>query len=214
MSPSPYQEKPNHQIHGCRDTFGFRAELFRPVGLPGAVGVRRGRMNLCGTDRDMTKDDGPIRLGAVRWLSATELLRTGLKVVLAGVFGQYADKREMQHGPMFEQSHFDHRGDGDLWFDFVSDVGDGFNASYSVASLLASDLASPADGEVLPRGDLLIMGGDQGRRTSAAGARARSVRTSRSGYHAGGGCSPSTYSWTRISTSPARLLSRRGRRHR
>ncbi|MEH1126947.1 metallophosphoesterase family protein [Micromonospora sp. CPCC 206061] len=101
------------------------------------------------------------RLGAVRWLSPTELVRTGLKAVLAGVFGQYADRREMQQGPMFEQSTFPHTGDGEFWFDYVSDIGDGFDATYSVASLLASDLDLPEAGGVLPRGSVLVMGGDQ-----------------------------------------------------
>jgi hypothetical protein len=101
------------------------------------------------------------RLGAVRWLSPTELIRTGLKAVLAAVFGQYADRREMQQGPMFEQSSFAHSGEGEFWFDYVSDLGDGFDATYSVASLLASDLDPPGAGVVLPRGSVLVMGGDQ-----------------------------------------------------
>ncbi|GLI02401.1 metallophosphoesterase family protein [Phytohabitans aurantiacus] len=101
------------------------------------------------------------RLGAVRWLSPTELVRTGLKAVLAAVFGQYADRREMQQGPMFEQSAFPHTGEGEFWFDYVSDIGDGFDATYSVASLLASDLDPPDAGGVLPRGSVLVMGGDQ-----------------------------------------------------
>jgi hypothetical protein len=50
----------------------------------------------------------PVRLPAVRWLSPTELLRTGAKAALAMVFGQYADKRELQQGPLFEQPPFGH----------------------------------------------------------------------------------------------------------
>src|SRR4029453_9461198 len=60
----------------------------------------------------------------------------------------------------------------DFWFDYVSDVGDGFDATYSVASLVASELsvpdpASPADvsGRAaslrMPRGEVVVMGGDQ-----------------------------------------------------
>jgi hypothetical protein len=101
------------------------------------------------------------QLGAVRWLSPTELVRTGLKAVLAAVFGQYADRREMQQGPMFEQSSFEHPATGEFWFDYVSDIGDGFDATYSVASLLASDLDVPEAGGVLPHGNVLVMGGDQ-----------------------------------------------------
>jgi len=97
----------------------------------------------------------------VRWLSPSALLRTGVMATLAHTFGQYADRREMQQGQLFEQSYFQHSGDGDFWFDYVSDIGDGFNATYSVASLLAGDVALPDGGETLRRGQVLIMGGDQ-----------------------------------------------------
>ena len=114
------------------------------------------------------------RARAVRWLSPTELSRTGLKVLLGSLFGQYVDKREMQQGPSFDQGLcFDHTigvgGGTDIgagepyWLDFVSDIGDGFDATYSVASLLAGDLegVDGADGEVLRRGSILVMGGDE-----------------------------------------------------
>ena len=49
---------------------------------------------------------------AVRWLSPTELGRTGLKVLLGSLFGQYVDKREIQQGPSFDQGVcFDHTGE-------------------------------------------------------------------------------------------------------
>ena len=52
-----------------------------------------------------------------------------------------------------------------FWFDFVSDVGDGFNSSYQVSRLLAQqtlDVTTPSSGgkKTLPRGSLLINGGD------------------------------------------------------
>jgi len=42
----------------------------------------------------------------------------------------------------------------------VADLGDGFNATYSVAYLLAQPQLE-AGGRVLPRGQVLLMGGDQ-----------------------------------------------------
>ncbi len=49
---------------------------------------------------------------------------------------------------------------GDMWIDFVSDLGDGFNATYTMAHLLAQpELEVYA--EKLPRGKVLIMGGDE-----------------------------------------------------
>jgi hypothetical protein len=94
---------------------------------------------------------------AVRWLAPKVLVTTGLQSLIAGIFGSYADKRELQGGLPAIIHHYD---DGDeLWFDFVADLGDGFDATYSVASLLAAselDLDGPT-----PRGRLLIMGGDE-----------------------------------------------------
>lgn len=48
----------------------------------------------------------------------------------------------------------------DYWFDYVADLGDGFAATYSVAELLARDTLT-VDDHTLPRGQLLLMGGDQ-----------------------------------------------------
>jgi hypothetical protein len=110
----------------------------------------------------------------VRWLSPTELGRTGLKVLLGLLLGQYVDKREMQDGPTFHQGpYFDHTdapAGEPYWLDYVSDIGDGFDPTYSVASLIAGDIdgsdvnAPDIDGGgegVLPRGSVLVMGGDE-----------------------------------------------------
>jgi hypothetical protein len=106
------------------------------------------------------------RARAVRWLSPTELGRAALKVLLGSQFGQYVDKRETQQGPAFEQGpYFDHSNTAageEFWLDYVSDIGDGFDATYSVASLLATDLKG-VDGSSgdLQRGAVLVMGGDE-----------------------------------------------------
>ena len=72
-------------------------------------------------------------------------------------------------GSAFDFSHCKHSSAGSsqddgFWFDFVSDVGDGFNSSYQVARLLAQptlDIDTPSLGRrTLPRGKLLINGGD------------------------------------------------------
>jgi hypothetical protein len=96
---------------------------------------------------------------AVPWLSPTLLAATGLRVVLADQFGAYLDKRELQNAlPAYLHSEGE---DGEeLWFDYVADLGDGFNATYSVAYLLAQPELT-VGGERLPRGRFLVMGGDQ-----------------------------------------------------
>lgn len=59
---------------------------------------------------------------------------------------------------------FDHYNERqDLWFDFVADTGDGGNSSYAVARLLAQpSIQVKLNGSMhmLPRGDLLLIGGD------------------------------------------------------
>ncbi|MEV4319508.1 metallophosphoesterase [Actinocrispum sp. NPDC049592] len=97
------------------------------------------------------------RQDPVRWLMPPVLVTTGIKSVLAGIFGSYADKRELQRGLPSTV----HSCDGEeLWFDFVADVGDGFNATFSIASLLAAPELR-LDEKTLPRGRILIMGGDE-----------------------------------------------------
>jgi hypothetical protein len=96
----------------------------------------------------------------VGWLAPLLLLSTGLRTLLAILFGAYLDKRELQNA--LDGSWFDHSAtdDGELWLDYVADLGDGFHATYSVAWLLAQSRLEVA-GVSLPRGRLLLMGGDQ-----------------------------------------------------
>jgi hypothetical protein len=114
---------------------------------------------------------------AVRWLAPAELWRAGVKVALSSVFAAYADKREIQAslpaGPAL-----DRRGgpEGDeLWIDYVADLGDGFDATCTVASLLAADKLEPAHPPggtgtpgPLPRAGLLVLGGDEVYPTASA----------------------------------------------
>lgn len=98
----------------------------------------------------------------VRWLEPRELLDAGLRVVLSAIFGAYADKRELL--AIQPSEHFSYSDEEELWIDYVSDLGDGFDATYAVASTLASEsLDFSHDGEQYStrRGRMLVMGGDQ-----------------------------------------------------
>ena len=100
---------------------------------------------------------------AVRWLAPAELKTMGLSL-LSLVFGTYADKRELQQG--FDSTLLDLSepppGDGAFWLDYTADTGDGFAATFTVASLLAQErLQVPGVAGDLPRGDLLVLGGDE-----------------------------------------------------
>jgi len=94
----------------------------------------------------------------VPWLGPVLLAATGARVALADQFGAYLDKRELQN--TFPKRVYDHSQPDDQWVDFVADLGDGFNATYSVAYLLAQP-ELPVGAARLPRGDVLVMGGDQ-----------------------------------------------------
>lgn len=106
----------------------------------------------------------PLELGftprkPVPWLAPLLLISTGLRTLLAMLFGAYLDKRELQNA--FGDGTFRQVGpDGGLWLDYVADLGDGFDATYSIAYLLAQpELA--VEGHRLPRAQTLVMGGDQ-----------------------------------------------------
>lgn len=96
----------------------------------------------------------------VDWFNPLQLAHTGLQVVVSSLFGSYADKREMMtfaEKPFYDYSHRE-----ELWFDYAADLGDGFDSTYAVASLLAAPkLKVNGVEQPLPRGELLVLGGDE-----------------------------------------------------
>jgi hypothetical protein len=99
----------------------------------------------------------------VPWLSPVLLAGTGVRVVLAELFGAYLDKRELQDAlpsEMFDERPVEGSDQGELWIDYAADTGDGFNPTYSIAYLLAQPVLD-LDGTTLPRGELVVLGGDQ-----------------------------------------------------
>lgn len=115
----------------------------------------------------------------VRWLSPDQLTATGIRALLSTVFGAYADRREVQaalhqavetsegdseHAPTDGVVYkYDQRtSENGFWIDFVADLGDGFDSTYSIAWLLSRPTLPAKKGQPETcRGDLLIMGGDQ-----------------------------------------------------
>ena len=114
--------------------------------------------------------DAPEELGfhrrtMVRWFDPVQLAGTGIQVGVSSVFGSYSDKREIQAAlaPAAEP-HREHADDEELWFDYVADLGDGFEATYTVAHFLARPaLRLEREGGAwdTERGRILVMGGDQ-----------------------------------------------------
>ena len=106
------------------------------------------------------------------WFEPVLLAKLLLKVIISDVFGQYADRRlisaaldrirEEDLGKRTDISQLVKDETGAVWFDYVSDLGDGFDATYAIAYLLAQpELQVKGCEDPLPRGNLVVMGGDQ-----------------------------------------------------
>ncbi len=105
---------------------------------------------------------GFVRRPMVRWLDPHQLVDTAARVVLSGIFGSYADNRELQ--ALVEAEVLDRSEGPELWFDYVADLGDGWDSTYTVARLLAAeqlDLDCAGRTVTTERGRILVMGGDQ-----------------------------------------------------
>jgi hypothetical protein len=106
----------------------------------------------------------------VPWLAPRLLLSTGVRTLLAILFGAYLDKRELQNslpGNVIAEPGTD----GEVWIDYIADLGDGFDATYSMAYLLVQQgLAVEGVDDTLPRGEVLVLGGDQVYPTASAPA--------------------------------------------
>jgi hypothetical protein len=111
----------------------------------------------------------------VRWYSPAHLISTGWRSVVSEIFGQYADQRIMQatidgFAPdvirkiVGRYDYTDLRrlsADDTIWVDYVADLGDGFDSTYAIASLISAPNLDIEGAGKLPGGKLLVMGGDQ-----------------------------------------------------
>jgi len=130
----------------------------------------------------------------VRWLAPVEMARGAYGAFFGGLFGKFADNREHQallRSPVVhcgaltmarattdlerdplrwhmddDEDEVDGADDKDFTFDFVSDVGDGFSATFGVARLLARPQIEKHEMDdceeyTLERGSMLIHGGDE-----------------------------------------------------
>jgi hypothetical protein len=102
----------------------------------------------------------------VRWFDPVQLAGTALQVVVSSLFGAYSDKREIQAALAPDASPSkEYADDGELWLDYVADLGDGFESTYTMAHLLSCPQLSLSNAAgrswETERGRLLVMGGDQ-----------------------------------------------------
>lgn len=111
----------------------------------------------------------------VSWFAPGMIFQAAVKAAVSSLFGNYADKREMEavldlrlpatEAKEIEDLHESFKKEKELWFDFISDTGDGFNSTYSVAVTAAADklkvLLASGQMKELFRGKILFLGGDQ-----------------------------------------------------
>jgi hypothetical protein len=114
------------------------------------------------------------------WFELGLLAKLLWRVVVSDLFGQYADRRlivaaldpasdeelvnraqQFMPGQINEHDcRFTPDADGSVWIDFVADLGDGFDATYAIASLLSQETLT-VGGHTTQRGQMLLMGGDE-----------------------------------------------------
>jgi hypothetical protein len=109
----------------------------------------------------------------VDWLDPVMLAQIGMRTIVSGTLGEYADQRLMQaatdrvtEADLRRRYNYSARLDGavpdEFWIDYISDLGDGFEATYAMAYTMAPDLLRvEGSSEALTAGHILIMGGDQ-----------------------------------------------------
>lgn len=71
--------------------------------------------------------------------------------------------RKKYPGCIYDYSTKSKTANGEFWFDFMADCGDGFNSSYQISRLLAQpDIVVTKNDQkmLLPRGEFLVIGGD------------------------------------------------------
>lgn len=114
----------------------------------------------------------------VGWYDPGQLMKTANEVLVSTILGKHADRRLVQVLTPEKIQTYDYckvipaESNGattayqqspdreEIWIDYVSDLGDGWNPTYAVAYHLAQNELT-VGGQTLPRGDILIMGGDE-----------------------------------------------------
>ena len=109
----------------------------------------------------------PSQRRPVQWYSPPVLLQSGKELVSSADFLRNADRRDTfpsRIEPISALAGEAATDEAPLWFDFISDTGDGGSATYTVArAALRRDLpVTRRDGSAttLPEGRLLLLGGD------------------------------------------------------
>src|SRR5947209_16803246 len=107
----------------------------------------------------------------VGWYDPGQLGRTAIKVLSSTIIGGQSDFRNIESLAVGTNEIYDYTRDennklaGEIWIDYVADLGDGWNSTYAIANTVAQEqlnLSGP-DGPAhhTKRGTLLVFGGDE-----------------------------------------------------
>lgn len=109
----------------------------------------------------------------VGWYNPVQLLHTASEVFISTVFGKHADRRLLESlvdaNNLNKKLYYDFfdKDKKEMWLDYISDVGDGFDSTYTMAYHLARpqlDLPLLKNNQIshsTKQGEILIFGGDE-----------------------------------------------------
>ncbi len=120
------------------------------------------------------------RLPMVNWFDVGQLATTAVKIIFSTAIGQQSDKRIIQALSSMKKDFYDYschytgsnekaeldksRPRKEMWLDYISDTGDGWNPTYAVAYHASNpelELSINGKNYKTKRGDVLIFGGDE-----------------------------------------------------
>ena len=99
----------------------------------------------------------------VGWYDPGQLINTGVQVVVSDLIGTRSDaRREEALAAKGDEKLIDYSQEAasDFWFDYMADIGDGWDSAFRMATLVSQSAVS-VGGNSLPRGRFLIFGGDE-----------------------------------------------------
>ncbi|HYR21503.1 MAG TPA: metallophosphoesterase [Chthoniobacterales bacterium] len=120
-----------------------------------------------------THNNHPRAQPMVRWYDPGQLITTAQQVAVSTLFGRYSDPRLVESFAAADLKVYDYRHDengkerDEIWIDYVSDTGDGWDSTYAVAyyatepTLSFRNQKQGGDPIKTRPGHILIFGGDE-----------------------------------------------------
>src|SRR5688572_25036395 len=101
----------------------------------------------------------------VGWYDPRVLMHSAYQIAIANIFGRHSDPRLIEALASQPQAEFEYsQQQGEFWFDYVSEIGDGWNPTYAVADAIAQPTLQVEHlglRETTRAGQVLVFGGDE-----------------------------------------------------